>query len=163
MLYLRNYKLLVVMSCVLILFNLNSCQSIGSLGLNHKSIEPFGYSDPIIVVAEKNIIWAANNSPIDINLADAKEYCLNFRGGGFDDWRLPTIIELRELYASDLWKDSQENNSKINIYWRLWSSTIDYVNRKPHSYAVFSFHNGRRHYIHNNTSSFLRVLPVRNM
>ncbi len=97
------------------------------------------------------------------NLADAKEYCLNFRGGGFDDWRLPTIIELRELYASDLWKDARENNSKINIYWRLWSSTIDYVNGKPHSYAVYSFHNGRHHYFHDNTSSDLRALPVRNM
>lgn len=149
--------LLVAVACVLTICTLNSCQSTGNLGLTEKSVEPFGYYDQIIVVKEKNLMWAANDSPIDINLADAKVYCLKFRGGGFYDWRLPSLIELNELYASDLWKHSQNSNNKINIYSRLWSSDISYYKGKPQCYGAYSFHGGGYQYIHENTDLNLRV------
>jgi len=40
-------------------------------------------------------------SEIDLgrtNWEDAKKLCSDYRGGGFDDWRLPTKDELSQIY-----------------------------------------------------------------
>jgi len=43
-------------------------------------------------------MWAAKDSGSDINWANAKSYCKNYRGGGYTDWRMPTQDELASLY-----------------------------------------------------------------
>jgi hypothetical protein len=45
-----------------------------------------------------NLMWAARDNALDINWANAKSYCENYRGGGYKDWRMPTLAELAGLY-----------------------------------------------------------------
>jgi hypothetical protein len=55
------------------------------------------------IVAKR--MWAAENSfsagySKGISWKQAQEYCTSFRVGGYDDWRLPTLEELKELYCA---------------------------------------------------------------
>jgi len=43
-------------------------------------------------------MWATKDNGSDINWANAKSYCENYRGGGYTDWRMPTQDELAGLY-----------------------------------------------------------------
>jgi len=45
-------------------------------------------------------MWAAKDNGSNINWANAKGYCENYRGGGYTDWRMPTQDELAGLYDS---------------------------------------------------------------
>ncbi len=43
-------------------------------------------------------MWAAKDNGSNIDWANAKSYCENYRGGGYTDWRMPTQDELAGLY-----------------------------------------------------------------
>jgi len=58
------------------------------------------YDDGTVLDTRTNLIWAAKDNGSDINMADAKSYLGNYRGGGYKDWRIPTRDELMELYES---------------------------------------------------------------
>jgi hypothetical protein len=45
-----------------------------------------------------NLMWAAKDNGSAIDWQNAKSYCENYRGGGYADWRLPTMNELVGLY-----------------------------------------------------------------
>ena len=47
-----------------------------------------------------NLIWS-DRSPNEMNWSSAKQYCEDLNEGGFDDWRLPNIDELRTLLIAD--------------------------------------------------------------
>jgi curved DNA-binding protein CbpA len=57
------------------------------------------YDNGTVLDTNSNLMWAANDSGnILIKWADAKSYCDNYRGGGYADWRMPTLNELAGLY-----------------------------------------------------------------
>jgi hypothetical protein len=58
------------------------------------------YDNGTVMDTKTGLMWAANDNGSDINWADAKTYCENYRGGGYTDWRMPTQNELVELYKS---------------------------------------------------------------
>ncbi len=43
-------------------------------------------------------MWAAKDNGKDINWHDAKQHCEEYRGGGYSDWRMPTLDEMKGLY-----------------------------------------------------------------
>ena len=47
-----------------------------------------------------NLIWSDRSSN-EMNWSSAKQYCEDLSEGGFDDWRLPNIDELRTLLIAD--------------------------------------------------------------
>ena len=51
----------------------------------------FPYTD-----TETNLIWSSKSS-VEMNMNSAVEYCENLTEGGYDDWHLPDIDELRTL------------------------------------------------------------------
>ena len=60
---------------------------------------PFiAYDDGTVLDTRTNLMWAAKDNGRDINWANAKSYCKNYRGGGYTDWRMPTQDELAALY-----------------------------------------------------------------
>ena len=97
-----------------------------------------------------NLMWAAKDNGGGINWADAKTYCENYRGGGYTDWRIPTLNELAGLYASGAHKD------KVLITGWVWASEIS------GSYAVgFDFNGGGKGLTHQSGDAGTRALPVR--
>jgi len=50
------------------------------------------------VVIRGDLIWTRRDNGQDVNQFEARSYCETCRLGGFEDWRMPTIEELRGLY-----------------------------------------------------------------
>ena len=56
------------------------------------------YNNGTVLDTSTNLMWAAKDNGSDINWADAKSYCENYRGGGYTVWRMPKQEELAGLY-----------------------------------------------------------------
>ena len=62
----------------------------------------FTSANGVVTDTKTGLMWAARDNGKDINWSDAKTYCANYKGGGFNDWRLPTQDELAELYKAGI-------------------------------------------------------------
>ena len=121
------------------------------------------FDNGTVLDLETNLIWAAKDNGSRISWKDAKSYCENYRGGGYDDWRMPTTDELRGLHSLE-----REYKSECGLTLHLtkliqltgrapWASEKDLTSRKDN--VAYSF--GRSFYGHHRTSSGDRALPVR--
>jgi hypothetical protein len=63
------------------------------------------YANGAVVDRSTGLMWASKDNGNRVNWRQAEEYCQNFRGAGFTDWRLPTIHELKSLV------DKSENST----------------------------------------------------
>ena len=60
---------------------------------------PFiAYDNGTVLDTRTGLMWAAKDNGSDIDWPGAKRYCENYRGGGYTDWRMPTLDELAGLY-----------------------------------------------------------------
>ena len=59
------------------------------------------YDNGTVLDTKTHLMWAAKDNGRDINWANAKSYCENYRGGGYTDWRLPTQRELMGLFDAN--------------------------------------------------------------
>lgn len=59
------------------------------------------YENGTVQDTSTNLMWAAKDNGSNIDWSDAKEYCENYRGGGYTDWRMPTQDELATLYDAN--------------------------------------------------------------
>jgi TolB-like protein len=58
------------------------------------------YNNGTVLDTQTNLMWAAKDNGSNINWANSRSYCENYRGGGYNDWRMPTQDELAGLYDS---------------------------------------------------------------
>ena len=95
-----------------------------------------------------------------INYWDTKNYCKNYRGGGYTDWRMPTQNEVAEIYDKHLENpDGYQIVKFFNVTaCCLWASEITDGSLA----AYFDFSKGNRSWDDQHLSFNLRVLPVRN-
>jgi len=78
------------------------------------------------------LMWAAKDNGKDVNWRQAMKYCQKLQLGGFSDWRLATINELRGIYdknAESPGRDGQGISTwpvKANLFLTglQWSSTL---------------------------------------
>ena len=100
-----------------------------------------------------------------IDWFDAQTACKNFRLAGFNDWKLPTIDELKTLII----KEEAGYNSPQNIlfqpkkdYWGFYCSDSTYVGYDGNAWFIgyVDFDLGYSHYYHKN--SYIYVRAVRN-
>ncbi len=56
------------------------------------------YDNGTVKDRKTGLMWAAEDGGKAIDEADLKMYFENYRAGGYDDWRMPTIDELEEIY-----------------------------------------------------------------
>ena len=127
------------------------------------------YSDGTVFDKRTNLMWAAKDNGSDINWAAAKVYCENYRGGGYNDWRMPTLDELEELYDERNprpAKCSDGDNIRfatglidISCFY-LWASETSVTTNES---AIFSFGAGIRTAFTSRFNHFGRVLPVRSL
>src|SRR5271157_3353252 len=73
------------------------------------------YDNGTVLDTRTNLMWAAKDNGSDIEWQDAKFYCENYRGGGYKDWRMPTLDELEGLYDAKKSRSATCHNSN-NIH-----------------------------------------------
>jgi hypothetical protein len=106
-------------------------------------------------------MWARNDSPIELNYPEAIIYCMNFRAGGYSDWRLPTEDEIMKLFSDKHLGMSDESLKAVTMHRRIWLKSR-YKNLKPYySYPCFPIKTGYIIKIHENSRFNLHALPVR--
>jgi hypothetical protein len=76
-------------------------------------------SDGTITDTQTELIWQKEDDSQKRTLEESNAYCKSLRLGGYEDWRLPTIAELRSI--STVWKQLFANSKNDDPYW---SSTV---------------------------------------
>jgi len=72
----------------------------------------------VVLDTKTGLMWAARDNGGRINWFGAKNYCENYRGGGYTDWRMPTHNELKGLYEAK-W---HEAGIHLTVGGSLWAS-----------------------------------------
>lgn len=132
-----------------------------------KEIESDGrfiaYDNETVKDTKTGLIWAAKDNGKDISWKEAKRYCENYRGGGYADWRMPTIEELQGLY--DKSESYQPKGLTYPVYLTkliqltvccIWASDI-----RDSEAALFTMTSGVRRWGKRYRSKYARALPVR--
>jgi len=116
------------------------------------------YDDGTVLDTRTNLMWAAKDNGSNINWNDAKRFCEKYRGGGYADWRMPTLDELANLY----------DKSKKNRHGHHVTDLIEITDRCPWASetrgseaAHFYFSHGGRYWSHQSYDYSTRALPVR--
>jgi hypothetical protein len=106
----------------------------------------------IVLDTETSLMWASRDNGSVINWYNAKNYCENYRGGGYTDWRLPTLDELKKLYVSDEYKTFISVDAAWTSETRgSEASGFDFTKRTGWGWSSRS------------EAIFLRALPVRSV
>ena len=125
------------------------------------------YDNGTVLDTRTNLMWAAKDNGSDINWEIAKSYCENYRGGGYADWRMPTVNELAGLY-----EDGKSRPAACNTYYPIHVATelIDITcfalwasEKRGAGASYFDFGKGAgvSIWFRHSTDGALRALPVR--
>jgi hypothetical protein len=120
------------------------------------------YNNGTVLDTKTNLMWAAKDNGKDINWADAKSYCENYRGGGYTDWRMPTLDELAGLY--DTYKTAKSDSGHtvhLTELIRLTQAAHWSSGTRGSEAANFDFGAGERFWDHRSDDDGHRALPVR--
>lgn len=106
----------------------------------------------------KSLMWQDNSEAKKTKLTwqNAKGYCKKLSLGGFSDWRLPNIRELRSLvdFASFNPPIKSAFKNVTNSYYFSSSSVVDFPN---HAWCI-KFEYGDGHKMHKNNQWFVRCV-----
>jgi len=146
---------------------------IGKIQIGGKTTQPreigkegrfIAYDNGTVLDISTNLMWAANDNGNNINWADAKSYCENYRGGGYKDWRMPTQSELARLFgrAKDYKSDCGHtvNSPELILLTCIgvWASET-----RGSDAAYFNFSVGNRDWYRQSVDGIFRALPVRSV
>ena len=121
------------------------------------------------------LMWAEKDNGSKINWYDAKKYCESYRGGGYSDWRMPTMSELSGLYDAERWQpgrqwrpDPCDARYPLRLITNLIQLTCDPIwssdaTDSSSEALFFEFVSGSSIHIHRSSSGNIRALPVRTL
>ncbi|MHB8088851.1 MAG: GIY-YIG nuclease family protein [Anaerolineaceae bacterium] len=109
------------------------------------------YDDGTVLDIVTNLMWANKSIGDGISWSSAQSHCENYRGGGYMDWRMPTLDEMDGLNKIDNVGDV----IKITK-WFLWASE-----RRIVEAATFDVRNAERLWLLQSLDTYHGVLPVR--
>ncbi len=146
--------------------------------------ERFAEANGVVIDTKTGLMWAATDNgrgskptveeAIDagyaINWHEAKAYCESYLAGGYDDWRMPTLAELQELYDGSLsgyypmrgknlasiWPVKIDNSIQLSGYY-IWSSD----QRSSEAASLFFLNGGVYWNAQSGRYNRIRALPVR--
>jgi len=138
--------------------------SVSTAGETGRDGRFIAYSNGTVLDTRTNLMWAAKDNGSNINWANAKSYCENYRGGGYTDWRMPTQDELAGLYDAGKSQqaecDSSPNHVATDLIhlscWWGWASET-----RGSDAAYFNFNFGKRLWGHQSPDYYTLALPVR--
>lgn len=112
----------------------------------------------VVIDTKTGLMWPLQDNGFDINWFDGKKFCQEFKGGGYNDWRMPTQKELATIYYQDP-KSNEIYSVAGGIQVTaccLWASDT-----KDPKVASFDFDYGNPDWGHPNSTVEARVIPVR--
>lgn len=126
--------------------------------------------DGTVTDHELGLMWAQTDNQGDIDWQDAERYCKmgppNLLGK-YDNWRMPTLQELRSLYVEDTQYQGYETTCgqdvrivpeiQLSCGW-IWCSE-----KKTITARVFTFSRGYHYTDRMSSSRNYRALPVRSL
>ena len=141
--------------------------------------------DGTVTDHQLGLMWAKNDNQGNIDWRQAEKYCRwtfpYLIPTRYDNWRMPTIEELKSLYVRDKKYKGYETDCgqkvrvvpEINLscgwVWAAEQMTIDFklkkkqIKRRTISARVFNFHRGYPYTDLMRHSKAYRALPVRNL
>ncbi len=123
---------------------------------------PFiAYDNGTVLDTRTNLMWAAKDNGSDISYSNARSYCQNFRGGGYTDWRMPTLDELAGLYDRSKTYQSECGEEHLTKLIRFSCDLVLASETRGSEVAGLEFFGGKRMWLKQSTNLFQRVLPVR--
>jgi hypothetical protein len=121
------------------------------------------YDNGTVLDTKTNLMWATKDNGSDVNWAKAKSYCEDYRGGGYADWRMPTLDELAGLDDKSKAYKSDCGGSDIHLT-KLIRLTCGFVwasETRDSDAAGFSFSENVREWPMKILGDSSRALPVR--
>jgi len=124
------------------------------------------YANGTVKDTKTGLMWAAKDNGENINWKNAKQYCESYRGGGYTDWRMPTMGELKGLYEENItgYKQDCESNYvevKLTNLIHITCSSLWSLYTKTSHAMIFVFHAGAESWAEKSWSNERRALPVR--
>ena len=120
------------------------------------------YDDGTVLDTRTNLMWAAKDNGQNINWANARSYCENYRGGGYMDWRMPKQDEFAGLYdETKTYRTACGGDVhlteliRLTCYW-AWASET-----RGSDAVYFNFNLGGRDWYPQSLGIYVRALPVR--
>jgi len=137
--------------------------SVSTAGETTRDGRFIAYNNATVFDTKTNLMWAAKDNGSNINWENAKSYCENYRGGGYTDWRMPTLDELAGLYDSNKsYKATQSNyNVHLTEFIQLSACCPWASETRGSGAAFFGFDGNGRHWFPQSYSLHDRALPVR--
>lgn len=71
------------------------------------------YSKGVVIDTHTRLMWAARDNWIGISWSKAKAYCEDYRGAGYEDWRMPTTHDLVGIIDPSKKNKSEFNATKL--------------------------------------------------
>ncbi len=132
----------------LCLFTLPGCAD-----YNSPKLTQFEITEETVLDKNTKLMWANNDNKNNLNRQEALDYCNSYSGGGFNDWRMPTISELQGLIQSKV-----EGKGKVLTL----SSSLVWASETDDSKGAFcNFKSQGCSWMEQVISISLRALPVR--
>lgn len=119
--------------------------------------------DGTVLDTRTKLMWAAKDNGADINWQNARSYCENYRGGGYNDWRMPTQDELAGLYDGNKSYRATQRDYDVHLTELFsLSACCPWASETRGSQAGrFNFISGNRYWDHQSYDINYRALPVR--
>ena len=114
--------------------------------------------DGTVTDTKTRLMWAAKDNGIPISWHHSFIYCQQFRGGGYTDWRMPTLNELAGLY-----NPGEMNNNGYHVIKLIetTASTCWAAETRKNLAGRYNFKYGEVYWLRKSYSGPTRVLPVR--
>ena len=152
----------VIAVLVLLMLTLVMCTGLAFAGEKARDGRFIAYDNGTVLDTRTNLMWAARDNGSDINWANAKSYCENYRGGSYNDWRMPTQDELAGLYdVSKRYETDCNLPVMISGLIRLTCVFVWASETRGSEAAVFAFPLGYEIWYQQSYNDGRRALPVR--
>jgi hypothetical protein len=122
-----------------------------------KDSQFIAYDDNTVLDTKTHLMWAIRDNATAVSWPDAKSYATNYKGGGYSDWRLPTLAELTGLYDKSKTRKTYcppavdelgASADDVHVATELirFSCTREWTSEerseKPGTVTIFDFHSG---------------------
>ena len=115
-------------------------------------------SDGTVSDTKTGLMWAAQDNGGLVNWQSANFYSDNYRGGGYTDWRMPTVSELASLYDPN---DKNKHGYHVTELIDISAASCWASETRVYKAARFNFTYGNVYWLRKSFSGPSRVLPVR--